>query len=180
MASSGRRNDLGDSVINTDLLRYSEYDIEVSDNDDGGIAEVKDARKLVIDPTYVGNSIEFKKNKNTLLVLPVKDIEDLDTTSDFQTNSGKDSHIEITFNDNQRNKSIKFKAKNDKYIDMIVRQIHLLKDAEGDPSIQKKIKSILNPELCNKCMKDKFVFEFHSSGNLCSNCFEEQYGKKLL
>jgi hypothetical protein len=35
----------------------SEYDIEVSENNDD-IALVKDASKLIIAPTYVGNAIE--------------------------------------------------------------------------------------------------------------------------
>ena len=179
MTSSNRGNSPENIEINSDLVRHSEYDIEVNDNDD--ITLVSDAHKLVIDPTFTENAIEFRKSKNTLLVLPVKDIEDIDVIQNLQTSSGKNSDITITFNDNQQNKkSITFKVKNNKYVDTIVQQIRLLKDAEGDPSIQKKIKSILNPDLCTKCIKDKYVFEFHSTGNLCLNCFEEQYGKTLL
>jgi hypothetical protein len=140
-------------------VRHSKYDIEVNDND--GIL-IKDVNKLVIDPIFAENTIEFRKSKNTLLVVPIKDIEDIEVITNVQTSSGKNSDIKITFNDNRRNKnSITFKIKNDKYLDAMVQQIHLLKDSEEDPLIQKKIKGILNPELCNNCMKDKYVFKFH-------------------
>ncbi len=84
-------NKVEDIAINSDLVRHSEYDIEANDNDD--IAIVHDAGKLVIDPTYVENTIEFRKNKNTLLAIPVKDIEDISVISNPQASSGKDSPI---------------------------------------------------------------------------------------
>lgn len=179
MTSSDQGNTRENIEINPDLVRHSDYDIEV--NDDDGIMLVKDVNKVVVDPTIAENTIEFRKNKNTLLVVPIKDIEDIDVIQNLQTSSGKNLDITITFNDNQQNKkSITFRVKNNKYANAIDQQIRLLKDAEGDPSIQKKIKSILNPELCNECMSNKYVFEFRSTGNLCSNCFEDQYGKTLL
>jgi len=181
MASSERGNDIENTAINVDLLRHSEYDIEVSDNDEDAIAVVKDAHKLVIDPTYTGNSIEFKKSKNALLVIPVKDIEDMDIISNPQTPSSKDFYLKTIFNDNQQNrKSITFKVKNDKHVDAIKQQINLLKNAEIDPFIQKKIKAMLNPDLCNRCVKEKHTVEFRSTDKLCPNCFKEQYGKTLL
>jgi hypothetical protein len=106
-------DNLQHTAINSDLVNHSEYDIEVNDSDD--ITLVKDGRKLVIDPTYMGNTIEFRKSKNTLLAIPVKDIEDIDVISNPQT-STKDSSIKIIFNDNQQNKKpITFKVKNNKH-----------------------------------------------------------------
>jgi hypothetical protein len=181
MTSSDRSNSLENIVIKPDLIHHSEYDIEVNDNCDDAIILAKDASKLVIAPTHVDNAIEFRKSKNTLLAIPIKDIGDIDIISNTQTRSGKDPDIKIIFNENQQdNKSISFKVKNNKYVDVIKQQINLLRDAEADPTIQKKIKSMLNPQLCSKCVKDNYVFQFRSVGNLCSNCFGEQYGKTLL
>jgi Short C-terminal domain len=177
MTSGERGNSLENIPINPDLVRHSEYDIEVNDD----VALVKHAHKLVITPTYTGSTIEFNKSNNTLLAIAVKDIEDIDIISNLQTSSGKDSDIKIAFNDNRQNKkSITFKVKNNKHLDVIKQQINLLKRAEVDPFIQKKIKSMLNPELCTVCVNDKYVFEFHPSSKLCPNCFKEQYGQILL
>lgn len=177
MTSSKLDANLQNIAVNINLLRRSEYDIQVSNNEDGNIAGVKDARRLVIDPDYVGNSIEFRKGKNTLLAIPVKDIEGMDAKSSLD----KDSHIQIIYKDDQQNtNSITFTVKNNKHMDMIEQQINLLKDAESDPFLQKKVKSILNPELCSRCVEEEYVFEFRSTGKICQNCFDEQYGGIVL
>ena len=177
MTSSERDNKLQNIAVNLELLRHSEYDIEVSDNEDRDITHVKDARRLVIDPTFIGNRIEFRKGKITLLAIPIKDIEDMDVMLSID----KDSGIQIIFNDNQQNtNSVTFKVKNKKHVNVLEQQINLLKDAESDPFIQEKVKSMLNPDLCHKCVIEKYVIQFHSAGKLCQNCFDEQYGKIVL
>src|SRR5690348_5316676 len=110
MTFSDQGNSSENIEIDSDLIRHSEYDIDVKDADD--LILVNDAHKLIIDPSFTENTVEFRKDKNTLLNLPVMDIEDLEIAQDFQTNSAKDPDIKITFNDNQQDKkSIKFKAK---------------------------------------------------------------------
>lgn len=46
-------------------LHYSEYDIESLDNGDNAL--IKDARKLIVNPTDVENInvIQFRKNKSS-------------------------------------------------------------------------------------------------------------------
>lgn len=110
MTFSDQGNSSENIEINSDLIRHSEYDIEVKNTDD--VMLVNDAHKLIIDPSFTENTIEFRKGKNTLLTLPAVDIEDLEITPDSQTNSTKDTDIKIIFNDDQQDKkSIKFKAK---------------------------------------------------------------------
>src|ERR1041385_3340504 len=97
MTFSDHSNSSEKIKINSDLIRHSEYDIEVKDADD--VMLVNDAYKLIIDPSFTENTIEFRKSKNTILTLPVVGIENLEITPGSQTNSTRDSDIKITFND---------------------------------------------------------------------------------
>jgi hypothetical protein len=82
LTSSEQTNNSERITIDSDLVQHSEYDIEVLANND--VALVKDARKLVINPTLVPNIIEFKKNKDALLTIPVSDIEKVITASNIE------------------------------------------------------------------------------------------------
>jgi hypothetical protein len=124
------------------------------------------------------------KNKTTpILTIPVRKIDDVVVvSSDPKVDSNKDQYIKINFYDERQSKksSIIFRMKNTKHINVIQHQIDLLRDAEVNSSTQKKIKGLLNPELCNTCLEEEYVFEFSADNKLCHNCFKERYGQILL
>jgi hypothetical protein len=53
---------------------------------------------------------------------------------------------------------------------------------DTNQSNQKNIETTLNPKpiLCQTCHENLFTYEFSSTGKLCVNCFEKEYGKILL
>jgi hypothetical protein len=181
LTSSEQTNNSERITIDSDLVQHSEYGIEVLTNNDDAL--IKDARKLVINPTVIPNIIEIKKNKDTLLTIPVSDIEKVILASNIEQSSkkGTDSVIEISFHDDLQNKkSIILDSKNKKHANIIQQQIQLLKDSENKPSIQKAIKSALNPKLCSVCTEKELIFEFHCCGKFCLDCFEKTYGKIVM
>src|SRR5690349_19144891 len=101
-------NDQGNKhhvTINPDLIQHSEYDIELLDNSD--ITFAKDVNKLVINPTYTQNIIAFKKNKDTLLTIPLRDIDKIVVTANTEHDIKKEKEkekeslpIQVTFSDN--------------------------------------------------------------------------------
>ena len=164
------------------LLKHLEYDIEVLGSDDKSLLS---ARKLLVNPEDKQNSLEFRKNKDILLTIPISDIKELTTISEIRGKFGreKDSVVGITLHSStvlQNKRFINFDIKNGKHVDLIQQQIELLKKAETNKTSQTAIKIMLNPELCHTCLENNSSFEFYSKGKLCINCFEKEYGKILL
>ena len=182
MTSDEKDSKVEHIAINSELIQHSEYEIEVVDNHD--VTLVKDARKLVIVPTWSQNAIAFKRNKDTLLTIPISNIDNVIVISNVEDDLKKEkqnSTIQITFSDTVlKIRSLVFTPKNEKDVNIIQQQIKLLKDAEVAPSIQRAIKIVLNPALCNNCVENKYLFELNFGGKLCLSCFEEEYGKILL
>lgn len=134
---SEQGNNIRHVAIYSDQLHHSEYDIESLDNGDNAL--IKDAHKLIVNPIDVEdiNIIQFRKNKNSLLTIPIENIEKVISGSNADVNYTKQEAesliIQITFSDSQQSKkSIFFKVKNKKYVDEIQRQIQLIKDFEKE------------------------------------------------
>jgi hypothetical protein len=143
---SQRRIKVLSAEIDPSLIRHSEYDIEVSNTDN---LELKNANKLVIIPVLEYSDLEFRRNKQTLLSLPIKTIENI-TISIPEANLKGDNNpiLKITFNDsNSSSKSITLNIKNRKNAPRIQQQILLLKEAAQNDSVRKSIMSSLNPKL---------------------------------
>jgi Short C-terminal domain len=140
---------------------------------------LRNADKLIISPTESDN-LDFVKNGRIVLIVPIGNIEKVTTISDIRKKN-KESCLEITFRDTelQKERSVTFEVINKKHVDIIQQQIQLLRDVVWNPSIQKAVKSALNPELCNTCAENEYTFEFNSVGKLCVSCFENEYGKIL-
>jgi len=165
-----------------EFLKHLEYDIEVLDSDDTSLLS---ARKLEVNPEDKQKSLEFRKNKDILLTIPISDIKELTTISGIRGKFGKEkeSVVGIVLHSSpvlQNKRFINFDIKNRKHVDLIQQQIEFLKDAETNKSSQTSIKITLNPELCHTCLENTFSVEFNSKGKLCHNCFEKEYGKILL
>jgi hypothetical protein len=98
-----------------DLVEQFEYDVEIID--DGGISQLEKARKLTINRQDTGNTVEFKKKKNSesLLTIPLKDIKtasEVTIQSKHMMVKRDNLVIEIVFRDNknstQDKKTIRF------------------------------------------------------------------------
>jgi hypothetical protein len=168
--------------FNPELLKHLEYDIEVIGSDDTSLLS---ARRLVINTEDKQNKLEFRKQKDILLTIPISDIEQLSTISDVRGRFGKqkDSVVGITLYSShtlQNKKFITFDVKNKKNVDLIHQQIALLKDAETNQSSLRAIKTTLYPRICPTCLENSFSFEFNSKGKLCYNCFVKEFGQILL
>ena len=166
--------------IDPSLIQHSEYDIEVDDSDN---IELKSANKLVIIPVLENGELELRRNKQTLLLLPIKAIEKVVTIPIQEANLKREngSILKIIFSDdNSSDKSITFNVKNKRHTPRIQQQILLLKEAAQNDSVRKAIISSLNPKLCNLCLENDFAVNFSSKGKLRLGCFEKEYGKILL
>lgn len=121
--------------IDPSLVQHSEYSIEINDTDN---IELENANKLVIIPVLEHSDLELRRNKETLLSLPIKSIEKVISISNLEENlkKDKDSVLKITFNDtDSSNKSVTFNVKNKRHVPTIQQQILLLKEAERDSSV---------------------------------------------
>jgi len=158
------------------LLEHCEHNIELVEHVD--VPEVKGAHKLIINPSELEYTLEFKKKRDSdsLLTIPLKDIELAAASTRHKGTLRKknDLLIQLIFN----GKSLKFDVE-DEHINTILEQIHLLKDVEDNPLAKKSITLGKNPKLCTICTKNKYSFEIQSQ-ILCPNCFEAKYGKLLL
>ena len=166
--------------IDPSLVQHSEYDIEVNDSDN---IELKSANKLVIIPVLENSELELRRNKQTLLSLPIKAIEKVVTNSIQEVNLNREngSVLKVIFSDDSSSdKSFTFNVKNKRHTPRIQQQILLLKEAAQDDSVRKAIISSLNPRLCNLCLENDLAFNFSLMGKLCLGCFEKEYGKILL
>jgi hypothetical protein len=123
-------------IIQRRLVEQFEYDIEIVDN--GNIFEIDDASKLIINLQEKGNTLEFKKKRNSesLITIPLRDIEAVTPitilTKHRMLLDKKCLLLEIVFKDNQENKrSIRLDIE-DKYISVLQEQINLLKDVSNN------------------------------------------------
>lgn len=163
-------------TFNPELLQQLEYDIEVIESDN---VAPQQARKLVISPEYRKNTVQFRKDKDTLLTIPIADVIEILSVSNISGRFGRErnSVIRLAF---YTERSIIFDVKNKKFVNVIEQQIKLLKDAEGNQSLQKGILTTIYPQLCNRCLENILTFEFRSIGKVCLSCFEKEYGRMLL
>ena len=130
------------------LLKHLEYDIEVLGSDDKSLLS---ARKLLVNPEDKQNSLEFRKNKDILLTIPISDIKELTTISEIRGKFGreKDSVVGITLHSStvlQNKRFINFDIKNGKHVDLIQQQIELLKKAETNKTSPTAIKIMFKQE----------------------------------
>lgn len=191
-------------IVDSSLIERLEYDIEVVDN--GGVYQINDARKLVITIQEDGNTLEFKKKKNSdppLYTIPLKDIKTITVIEKQvrQTIIGRKNNllVEILFVDNDQNvgssssnidsglpenyqnnlRSVRIDL-DDKYIPILQAQFNVFKEKEINPAVRRAIAVAKNSKLCIQCAKNKYVRTYHSDHNLCSECFRHNYGKLIL
>jgi hypothetical protein len=167
-------------TFNPELLQQLEYDIKVIESDN---VASQQARKLVINPEYRKNTIQFRRHKDTLLIIPIADVVKILTVSNIRKRFGRErnSVIRLVFSGLgiTTERSIKFDVKNVRFVNVFVQQIKLLNDAEGNQSLQKAILTTIYLQLCNRCLEKILTFEFRSIGKVCLSCFEKEYGKLL-
>jgi hypothetical protein len=141
-------------TFNPELLQQLEYDIKVIESDN---VASQQARKLVINPEYRKNTIQFRRHKDTLLTIPIADVVKILTVSNIRKRFGRErnSVIRLVFSSLgiTTERSIKFDVKNVRFVNVFVQQIKLLNDAEGNQSLQKAILTTIYPQLCNRCLE---------------------------
>jgi hypothetical protein len=160
------------------LVEGLEYKIQVIE--DGGIPELKRARKPFLGIHDDGNTLEFKEKKGSdpsLFVIPLRDILGTKSVgSAIRDNLGV--QIDLARSDIQHY-SIRLDMDGG-HISTLLDQINQFKDEKVNPSIVRAIAVAKDSKLCIQCAKQKYALEYSHDYNLCLDCFTNNYGKIIL
>jgi hypothetical protein len=149
---------LSDIVIDPRLVEGLEYKIQVIE--DGGIPELKCARKPFLGIHDDGNTLEFKEKKGSnpsLFVIPLRDILGTKSVgSAIRDNLGV--QIDLARSDIQHY-SIRLDMDGG-HISTLLDQINQFKDEKVNPSIVRAIAVAKDSKLCIQCAKQKYALEY--------------------
>jgi hypothetical protein len=79
-------------TFNLKLLQQLEYDIEVIESDN---VASQQARKLVISPEYRKSTLQFRRDKDTLLTIPIADVVEILSVSNIHGRFGRERNSVI-------------------------------------------------------------------------------------
>jgi len=126
--------------------------------------------------------IEFRIDNQIILSISARSIEKVRVTSHIRGRFRKrnDLIMQLIYQDpNSTNeKELSFDVE-DRYINVIQKQILLLRDAEHDRGLQKLLTVSLRPDLCSLCFSNKSFYS-NNTEQLCASCFEQRYGKIII
>jgi hypothetical protein len=184
------------NIFDSYLVDNFEYKIQI--NEDGGIPNLRRAKKLFIGIYEDGNTLEFKAKKGSdpsLLAIPLRDILAADSVI-IQTRHmmkekdnlvvqidllGSDKPVSAASPGDTQTEKITIRFNMDKErISTLLKQINQFKDEKVNPSIVRSIALAKDPKLCIQCAKKKYELKFSRDYNLCLDCFTNNYGRIIF
>ena len=163
------------------------FEYKIHTNEDGGIPNLRRARKLFVGIHEEGNTLEFKKKKGsdpTLLEIPLRDIIAANrVTIKTRNMMGKRDNlvVQVDISSDTQSEKISIRVEMDKkHISTLLEQISQFKDVKVNPSIERSIALAKDPKLCIQCAKKKYEVGLSRNYNLCLECFSYDYGRIIF